>query len=217
MLGSSGAGKTTLAKAIAEKLGLQYVENSAGLILTKEAKNTLKQRYDYFGDAGQVGVINKSAAEPQFGVDFQEWILTSRSEILEMNQNIILDRSPLDPVVFWLNQVVHNTTQGETTEFITRCFRAMVESGVTHVIRVPLQNPNEEIENNGSRCHNWYFQKKIDLLFDLVLDWFNGWKNSDQVFMVNNEKPMIRTHYVNTWDWENRLKQALYFLNKDAI
>ena len=217
MLGASGAGKTTLAKKIAEKTGLKYIENSAGLILTGKAKERLQREYGYEGNLGQRGVINKSHLSVSFAVDFQDWVLKSRTELLQSNEDVIIDRSPLDPTVFWLNQVVHNTAQDLTEGFLKLCFDSMFESGVTHLIRVPLLNPEYTIEDNNSRVANWWFQKKIDLLCDFVIQQFNDYKNRSIVSSVDPRPFQVRVHQVITWDLNQRVNQALQFLNKDTI
>lgn len=210
--GPSGAGKTTLAQALAKHLGWDFQENSAGKIMRPEFKEELRDMGKPLG-LGQNGTINFAHANPAGGKKFQEGILSSRSDLfkskVEAGINGVYDRSPLDPIVFYLNQVVHNETQEASEEFIHRCIVAL--RSVDLILRVPLQNPVMEIEYNGSRVNNWFFQKKVDALFDTAIE---------LVLQENNKYPYlldahtIRFERCQTWDWEERLDWAKTAANR---
>lgn len=202
--GASGSGKTTLAKSLASHFNWEFTENSAGLIMSNEDKMYLKERYGYHGDWGQRAVINISHKEPGFGKFFQEAILRARYRIGERNADAIYDRSALDPIVFYLNQVVHNEVQDDSEHFIHKCI-----GGLRHVnliIRLPLQNPQKTIENNGSRVDNWYFQRKIDYLFSLAIDLVKEEANANR-YLLEHHKLSVAT--CPTWDWNDRFQWAV--------
>lgn len=207
LAGASGSGKTTLAKAIGEALNLSFNENSAGLIISAQDKEYMKRQFGYEGNAGQRGVINKSHTNPQFGLYFQHAILEARKKLFSAKDNMVLDRSPLDPIVFYLNQLVHNFSQQETDFFVEMCLDAIIEARITHIIYTPLQNPKREIEDNDSRVANYYFQKKIDMLFGYVLELLKR-----RCIQMHVECPKI--HQTPCWDWDKRLSDSLYFLSK---
>lgn len=218
LAGASGAGKTTLAKALAEHFSIPFVENSAGLILSQAAKDSLQFKWGYDGNWGQRKVINESHRNPEFGYDFQQWILKSRTELIGGYENGVFDRSPLDAMVFYMNQVVHNFSDISAKDFLNSCIYNFAKAGITHVIYVPLQNPGNTIENNGSRCDNFYFQSKVDLLFDWVVN-KQFFKGMQSINFVNpekgNEDLTIKLHTVKTWDWQERKEAAIRFLIKN--
>jgi thymidylate kinase len=218
--GPSGSGKTTLAKAIAKELNLKFIENSAGLVMLPEDKESLKNRYMYTGAHGQKGVINQSHLNPSFGFDFQYSILRARTKLLAENDNIVLDRSPLDPIVFYLNQVAHNQTQFLSESFIESAAQIFLNSGITHLIRIPLLNPERTIEDDNSRVPNWYFQKKVDYLFDLAIELVGVYfeKNLNLEGTIHGKGLSLpKVHRVNTWDWERRFQTALAFVSRPPI
>lgn len=215
MAGPSGSGKTTLARQIAIQLGMEFIENSAGLIMLPEDKEKLWHRYRYKGEWGQVGVINKSHEQPTFGLEFQKAILRARTKLLIKHRHVVLDRSPIDALVFYLNQCVHNYTQEETDAFIEDVAFQLFSSGVTHIVRIPLQNPKREIENDNSRCHNWYFQQKVDTLFDLAINLVKGCLHGDFLSLMQSVPNQdIPVYQVETWDWNARVSGVMGFINK---
>lgn len=205
--GASGSGKTTLAKALAESLGWKFQENSAGLIISPKDKEEMHIHWGYTGNWGQQRVINSSSQWVGFGKYFQESVLRARKLLIESSGRAVYDRSALDPIVFWLNQVVHNVSQEETEGFIHQCVSGLRE--VDLILRLPLQNPDKGIEDNGSRVNNWYFQRKVDSLFDLAID---------LVLEVSLEHPEILGDHVihicrcPSWDWVERLHWAKHMI-----
>lgn len=202
--GASGSGKTTLAKALAANFGWGFIENSAGKIIGTPDKLELSNKYSYEGNWGQRKVINQSHIMPQFGRDFQEAVLQARMYLREQPGNYIYDRSSLDPIVFYLNQVVHNDTQYISEMFIKECVRGL--RGIDLILRLPLQNPDEKIEDNNSRVANWFFQKKIDDLFDTALEMVLKYREELQGKEIHVDR-------CPAWDWETRLSWARYCIN----
>lgn len=200
LAGASGSGKTTLAKALAENFKWNFTENSAGLIMGKEHKRILSERFGYGGDWGQKKVINHSHKVPEFGRAFQEYILAARYGLMQQEENAVYDRSSLDPIVFYLNQIVHNDQQEDSGHFIRKCVAGL--RNVDLILRIPLQNPHDEIENNESRVNNWYFQKKVDLMFDLAMDMMVK-ENNAYPELLGKKRLIIKV--CPTWDWDQRL------------
>lgn len=208
LAGASGSGKTTLAKALAEHFGWEFKENSAGLIINAQHKEYMAAHWGYNGNAGQVEVINKSHRDPTFGLYFQQSIVEARRRLMMSTAtnhiNAVYDRGPLDPIVFYLNQVVHNFSEQVAESFFESCIPGLRE--VNLVIRVPLQNPECVIENNDSRVANWYFQQKIDNLYDQAA------RIVDHLSYVHSELFMghkIHIFRTTTWSWEQRLKECI--------
>lgn len=208
--GASGSGKTTLAKALAAHFGWKFTENSAGLIIRPEDKEYLKDRYGYSGNWGQRTVINNSHKTPEFGRDFQRAILKARYLLKDEPGNHVYDRSSIDPMVFFLNQIVHNETQAETEAFMESCIAGL--SGIDLVLRLPLQNPSMIIEDNNSRVANWFFQYKIDHLFDASIELIC---NPGGVISASRfRKSPITFERCPKWDWTARLEWAVACVNR---
>lgn len=205
--GASGSGKTTLARAIAKHFGWEFKENSAGLIMSEEDKMFMKQKWGYKGDWGQLGVINSSFANRDFALYFQESILRARKRIIKSPGNSIYDRSALDPMVYFLNQCVDNWDQDTSDLFLQSCVRGL--EGVDLIIRLQLVNPDRKIEDNGSRIANWFFQQKIDALFDRSLKMAVE-INKLHEYMVGDASPQIVG--ISVWDWESRFGLAQRFV-----
>lgn len=208
LAGPSGSGKTTLAKALALHFGWDFRENSAGLIISRDHKEHLNKEYNYQGDWGQVKVINESHKNPEFGLYFQQSIMAARKAILISQQSTgksaVYDRGPLDPIVFYLNQVVHNLSESYAENIITEATGLL--RYVDLIIRVPLQNPSMEIEDNGSRVANWYFQAKIDMMYDLAINLVQQAAKTNPLIFTKHPTHVMRT---TTWDWEVRLKECI--------
>jgi len=208
LAGASGSGKTTLAKALAEHFGWVFKENSAGLIIADGHKEYMKKTWGYDGNWGQARVINFSHHNPDFGGYFQWSIIAARRKLmldtLASGKNAIYDRGPLDPIVFWMNQIAHNLPQEESQKVIEGSMQGM--RCVDLIIRVPLQNPNQYIENNGSRVPNWFFQKKIDILYDLAIHEVGLMQLQNPLFFEKKPIHILRT---STWDWDVRLNECI--------
>lgn len=202
--GASGSGKTTLAKALAEHYGWHFKENSAGLIMGNINKAVLEATHGYSGDWGQRKVINYSHGFPEFGRNFQQFIFEARKRLIEYPGNAIYDRSSLDPIVFYLNQVVHNDMQDDSEHFIHQCITGLRK--VDLILRIPLQNPERCIEDNNSRVANYWFQRKIDTLFDLAIQLVLE-ENQRNPYLLDNH--MIRIAHSPTWDWQERFNWAV--------
>lgn len=209
LLGASGAGKTTLAKIIAEKAGIEYISNSAAGIMPIAFKDYLSTHYGWEGGKGQRAVLDKSHEDPTFGMSFQSGVLQGREKILQSQGSKILDRSPLDPWVFFLNQLSHQFPDGGAYQFRDKCFRAL-HNHCTCMIKVDLVNPSKTIpsEDGAGRIDHWHFQRKIDVLFNLAIDEYLIWCDEIGFLPI----PYLR---IPMWDLDTRVKESLGFL--DAI
>lgn len=163
--GSSGAGKTTLVKWVASNFDLQHISGSAGDLFTEKDLNYLKEKHSYEGGTGHMGVIRKSAESFYFGKDFQNLLRVRRKEIILNKDNFVTDRSPLDNLVYFINQVGFHKqcTDALVSQFAKECHSSWRE--LTHVIYVKAVQP-KSVEDNGSRVSNWWYQQSIDAQFD---------------------------------------------------
>lgn len=200
LTGPSGTGKTTLANFITETFPeLTFQSNSAYNVLKEEQKQALKEKYGYEG-TGHRNVIKLSHQNPDFGHDFQQALLDNRIEAFSQQDFIITDRCFVDNVAYYLDQCSAHSTFEQTQEFITKASRACQEY-LGLVIWVPVQNPRGQVENNGSRVDNWYYQKKMHMVFQCAIDEIAA------VGLPNLRSPKLMG--LSSWDLLTR-KQEIY-------
>jgi len=160
--GPSGLGKTTLCKEVQRGLKIPHLSTSAGDILSLKTKADLYTRFGYSG-AGHRAVINLSSQDPHFGWAFQKAVLDARIGQIINSETFVIDRCPIDNVVYLLSQVGHNLTEYEIGTFIEQAQKAYVE--LSHVILIKYSPDIPAIEDNQSRIPNRYFQKYISDIF----------------------------------------------------
>jgi deoxyadenosine/deoxycytidine kinase len=173
LCGPSGSGKSTLANAIATHLQIPYKENSAGLLLPKEDQDFLISNFGW-KKSGHSDVIALSHTNPAFGWEFQTRLLAARSKFMQSNANYIIDRSPVDNLVYFLMQTALHYPQESAKYFIEAA--QLAARNLTHLIFIPTMLTGE-IENNGSRVANYYYQQMVTSIFAHVIHtYFQGVK-----------------------------------------
>jgi ABC-type dipeptide/oligopeptide/nickel transport system ATPase component len=199
--GSSGSGKTTLVTYIAEQTGLKHISGSAGDIKQEGDKMMLDEMFRYPG-GGHAGVIRYSALNPEYGVTNQKLLQLRRGEMIRTNDNFITDRSPADNLTYFVNQVGYHpmVTDAMTEQFANDCLSAWNE--LTHVVFVKAVQP-EEVERNGSRIANRFYQKAVDAQFEYWIREFFMKKS------VGGPEVLI----IDFWDLERRKQTVMDFLN----
>lgn len=200
--GSSGSGKTTMVKFVADQFNLEHISGSAGDVLSNGDKAYLRQTYGYDGGKGHLGVITESAKNPAYGLANQWLLQRRRAEIIKMNDNFVTDRSPIDNLTYFISQVgYHNGVDDrEVEKFISACQDAWTY--LTHVIYIKAVQPGA-VENNGSRIANRYYQRAIDAQFQFWLD---------EVFR-RTKGPKVLT--IDFWDINQRKELITNFLNQE--
>jgi len=160
--GPSGLGKTTLCKFIQKEFGVEWKSVSAGDLLNEQDKAILYERYGYSG-TGHRNVIALSNTYPRFGEDFQQYVLDRRIELILNHSGFVIDRSPLDNVVYMLAQNGHNVSEEYIESFMNKAINAY--RYLTHLIMIKYSNDITQIEDNDSRIPNRYYQRMISDLF----------------------------------------------------
>ena len=204
--GHSGSGKTTIAKWLSEKTDIPFIASSASLMFTEEDRALLKSKYGY-EPLGHSNVINMGHANPEFGKEFQFLLLRRRQQLYErytlpttLGDSFIVDRTPIDNLVYGMLEAGNNFTQAESKYFIESCLKAFYEN-FTHLIFIPYCG--QEIEDNNSRVPNKYFQQMVDSLFKYYL---NHW--------VYSSAEVVPIYMVDTWDLGDRKEGITDFLFK---
>lgn len=186
LCGASGSGKSTLARHISKMYGVPYLENSAGLILDPEVQDNLVKKYGW-DKSGHANVIRLGNINPQFAKEFQHAILVKRVAMMYDNEHYVFDRSPIDNMVYFLLQCGHLSGQELTEAHLKTCIAAT--GRLTHIFMVHTPPDNQEVENNGSRIPNWYYQRMVTSVFNHVL--------SEYI-------PSFKVTHLPMWDWETR-------------
>lgn len=199
--GPSGLGKTTLCKFIEKEFGVTHLSTSAGDILPQSEKDYMFRAFGYRG-TGHKDVINLSAVEPMFGSHFQKAVLNSRVSQIVRNESFVIDRTPIDNVVYALSQVSHNETESFIKSFINQAQAAF--EGLTHVIQIRYSPDIPGIEDNKSRVPNIYYQRYISDVFSGVYS----------RYFANLEGPRVIT--IDFWDLNSRKELVKAFLAHDT-
>lgn len=198
--GSSGSGKTTLVEFIAKELSLTHISGSAGDVKKEGDKMIIDDMLHYPG-GGHVGVIRFSALNPEYGIMNQKLLQVRRRELIMENENFVTDRSPIDNLTYFVNQVGYHpmVTDAMVEEFAKDCLTAWEE--LTHVIYVKACQP-KAVEFNGSRVANKYYQRAIDAQFEYWLKHY---------FMLNSiGGPEVLI--LDYWDLATRKEAVLQFI-----
>ena len=196
--GPSGLGKTTLCKFVKENMGVPWTSVSAGDLFTAGDKQGLFNDFGYEG-AGHKAVINLSAINPEFGAAFQRTLLLRRAELIMNTPEFVIDRSPVDNVVYMLSQNGHNQSEEFIKKFIDEAREAYRE--LTHVIMIKYSPDIPAIEDNKSRVPNRYFQRTISDMFHSIY----------AREFANIIGPKLIT--LDFWDFEQRRAAIYNFLN----
>ena len=118
--------------------------------------------------------------------------------------NFVTDRSPLDNIAYYLTQNCAQSSEIEATQHIARSLK-FVES-FTHIINIRFVNEERQIEDNGSRIVNPYFQELMDNTFQLVIrNYFMKHKPAGLAYM-----PYL--FEIGFWDLEARKKAVKEFI-----
>lgn len=194
--GPSGTGKTTLANYIEENSNLIFTPNSASLMFTEEDKEVLRKLGYTF--SGHKEVIQLSNINPKFAKEFQSRLLLRRGEFIERSDDFIIDRSPIDNLVYMLYQVGYNATQ----EFVSKFYKQVEHylHDLNHIIFIPTTN-QDGIEDNGSRIASYPFQRMMSGIFEFAL-------NEYDIYSA------VRVTTIDYWDLSKRkeeVKQLLRF------
>ncbi len=184
--GPSGAGKTTLAKFIAEQFGIPYIHTD-GPGLRK-----------LYGCESHSDIIKMTAADIVKGNMYQYELLAQRSQ-LSMGDSYVMDRSFVDSIAYFLLQNSAFNTEQETVAFISKtlavCHRC------THLIMIPplYTNPEED----GVRIQNLQYQK---MTWEMM-------KYAAEEYRMDQAMNYLTPLLIETYDLDERKRIVFQYLN----
>lgn len=196
--GPSGSGKTTLATYLKENFGVVQIQSYQTRQFTIEDRQEWKEKFGYDGDIGHRALINLQNQFPEFGVAWQKACLECRGNVIWNTTNFVMDRSPIDNVVYMLTQVSHNMDEREIQEFISKAQNTFMD--LSHFVLIRVTNQTE-VEKNNSRVDNIFYQRFISDVFEGVY----------KKYFANLGVP---TTVLNVWDLDTRKDQLLKFINE---
>ena len=157
--GAHRSGKTTLAKAVAEDLGVMFHETKTGEVLKA---------------AGIDIVANMTIGERMVA---QEYLLDHHVKTIEaLPRPLIVDRCPIDMMAYTLAEIgMHTLTDPELdkriNDYVGKCLAATNMHYMMAVVTRPLPfYVVEEGKPPPSKTYQWHIQTIIEGGFDLVAD-----------------------------------------------
>ena len=208
LCGPSGSGKTTIANYITELSRedndlpeINFMSSSATNVMSEETVARLKHDFGDFD--GHKDVIQKSMHNPLFAYEFQMSLLESRASQVRDNDNFIIDRSPIDNWVYFLNQAAIHSTRAARQAFLVTCQELYKD--LTHVIFIHTIKDNE-VEDNGSRVSNIHYQRMVNAIFQQ--------EGHDHFFDKGDKSDVNKPFFleIDFWNLEERKARVKRFL-----
>ena len=163
--GPSGVGKTTLCKFVQETFGIPHLSTSASDVLTEEHKRVLRKLG--WKEHGHMQVIQQSAMDRDFAIRFQDFLLEDRLNQIQSNKEFVIDRSPIDNIVYRLTQASMHDHWAFYNVALRRAIKGVNELDL--IIFVKCSNDISQIEDNESRGANFHYQRYITKVFEMVI------------------------------------------------
>lgn len=197
--GPSGTGKTTLAKHLSEMLEIPYKPLSATMVLEEMGIDM------GIKGMGHRWLINNSSKNEEWGLQVQDRILESRRATIENMNDVIIDRTPVDNLVYAMYEVSHNSTEKWVEDYRKRCHDFFMTFDL--IIFVPWTSTQGDIEDNGSRIPNRYFQQLISGIFQQQLKLLMEYPATD-----GRLRPHVIT--LSMWNFDARVAAVKQTLSK---
>ena len=166
IIGTSGIGKTTLAKHIAEITGIPFINGSS---------STLWEEYDI---KNHKEVIEMGIKDPLRGLQFQLDLLKYREKITRNLPEFITDRSIIDNVVYFLLQNAPYLNNEDTGLYLAECRASLnricgknfKDVKIVYLTRhFYVNDAMPKIIADGKRIENEYYQDLVDNIFRHVI------------------------------------------------
>ena len=192
--GTSGIGKTTLAKYISQRYRIPFCEGSSKVLWEKYNIKTHKE------------LIDMAVKDPKLSLQFQIELLEIRRDIIINNKSFVSDRSFVDNFVYFLLQNSTGIPQEETDHYLGLCreySKLCKDPKYIYLSHNLIDKGKFIIENDGKRIDNPYFQNNVvGPIFDEVL------KRDLLDLKLHNKNFKI----IRYFDWETRIHTAEEFI-----
>ena len=157
LTGCSGIGKTTLAQAIAQKYGLNFVSGSYSDLVpvTKKMPHSDMIQQD---------------AKTIFEQDVQ--VLNARRKVFNMYGALVSDRSYIDSAAYMIQKLSHRIPTCEVEDFVEKC-RVLTLTQCKKVIYLPYTVEHFKkwnIEDNGKRVLNKFYQAEVSSIINWLIE-----------------------------------------------
>ena len=167
LAGPSGIGKTTIAKWISEKIGIEFISGSVSDLLpdTKDVPHS--------------EMLSKDPTE-LYKEDYQ--ILNLRNKLFRDKHEFVSDRSYLDSIAYFLYKQAENIPSCEIDHFISLAKQLLSsQCDLLIVLELHPYDLHEWVtEDNDKRITNNYFQLMISSLMGMSLSLI-GYENIDSI------------------------------------
>jgi ABC-type oligopeptide transport system ATPase subunit len=197
--GTSGIGKTTLAKYISQRYRIPFVEGSSKVLWDKYHIKTHKE------------LMDMAIKDPKLSLQFQIDLLEIRMQNMINNENLVSDRSFVDNFVYFLLQNSTGIPQEETEHYLGLCreyAKLCKDPKYIYLSHNLIDKDKFIIENDGKRIDNPFFQNHIvGPIFDDVL------KNDLLDLKLHNKNFKI----IRYFDWETRVHLTEDFVKDKLI
>lgn len=197
--GTSGIGKTTLAKLICERYKLPFINGSSTVL------------WDKYKIESHRDLLKMAIDEPQKGLDFQYELVDIRRRLTKDLEAFVTDRSLVDNIVYFLYQNAPFLTFEQTEKYIDYCHDTMsiIERKNCDLIYLTRNfhknDPQPEISSDGKRIINTYFQDMVDGIFQQVV---HGKPIRHTVMGEVAVSPYYNQHTIHYWNLETRMHRV---------
>lgn len=185
--GVSGSGKSTLANYISAKYRIPLLNGSAKVLWKAYNIKSHKE------------MIEECVKDPEFGLEFQYKLLTHRKDLMLSEEKFVMDRSPLDGLVYFLLQVAPNLDSSKTMEFINAYKGAYPSDKYTQIfLDMPKDTLAKNLAIDGMRIDNIYYQTFVNDMFQKQIQ--HNWL---EILQPKDKSSLL---HIPDWQWEKRIK-----------
>jgi len=180
---------------MAPKYGLPFLAGSAARLKSAEDEARLQGALGFPG-GGHAAAIRFSALNPEFGWENMRVQLDRRCAVIESEPCFMTDRSPLDTMVYMVNQCGYSplVTEAMLADAFEKALGAWMRLDV--VVYVRQVNP-QPMKADEVRVANRYYQRCLDAQFSYWLEHF---------FRVRQGQAGPRIVEIDSWDLDERVR-----------
>lgn len=191
--GTSGIGKSTLAKKISEDRGIPFINGSSTVLWKNYNINSHKE------------LLLMGINDPIRGLAFQLELLELREKLVEGVETFVSDRSFIDNIVYFLYQNSPYLDEEKTLEYINAAIDSYLrinkdnDSAVIHLSRRFNEDDRMlNIEEDGKRIINGHYQDMMDDIFYSTI--------VKVITLFKGRGLQLAVHEIRHYNFEKRLR-----------